>query len=154
MDRSRFMHNSMILRTLTMLWASPGSLVGLIAGTLGLCTGGHCRRVGHTLEFHGGFVKWLLKRLPVEAIAMTLGHIIIGQTKDTLDIAREHEWVHVRQFERWGPFFIPAYLGCSLWLWLRGREAYRGNPFECEAYEHDRLCLLGEMDRQAPDHIV
>lgn len=140
----------MIRRPLAILWASPGSFVGLTAGLLGLCTGGRVRRVGHTLEFHGGFLKWLLKRLPVEAIAMTLGHVIIGQTQAGLDIAREHEWVHVRQYERWGPFFIPAYLGCSLWLRLTGREAYHGNPFEREAYEHDRLCALGEMDRKAP----
>ncbi len=144
----------MICRTLAMLWASPGSLVGLTAGGLALCTGGRCRRVGHTLEFHGGFITWMLRRLPVEAIAMTLGHVIIGRTTAALDLAREHEWVHVRQFERWGPLFIPAYLTCSLWLWLRGREAYRENPFECEAYTHDRLCALGEIDRKAPDDIV
>ena len=45
-----------------------------------------------------------------------------------------HEMVHVRQYERWGPFFIPAYLACSLGLWLAGKDAYRDNPFEREAY--------------------
>ena len=88
----------MIRRPLAILWASPGSFVGLTAGLLGLCTGGRVRRVGHTLEFHGGFLKWLLKRLPVEAIAMTLGHVIIGQTQAGLEdysaarrILKKHE---------------------------------------------------------------
>ncbi|MGD9858301.1 MAG: hypothetical protein AB7U20_25450 [Planctomycetaceae bacterium] len=140
----------MRLRPLAIVWASPGSILGLAVGTLGLCTGGRLRRVGHTLEFHGGLVRWVLKRLPVEAVALTMGHVILGQTAAGLDTAREHEWVHVRQYERWGPLFLPAYLGCSLWLWLTGRDAYRGNPFEQEAYEHDRLCALGEMLRKAP----
>ena len=47
---------------------------------------------------------------------------------------RAHERVHVRQCERWGPLFVPAYLGVSLWLMARGRDAYRDNPFEVEAY--------------------
>jgi hypothetical protein len=29
---------------------------------------------------------------------------------------------------------VPAYLGCSAWLWLRGRHPYWDNPFEREAY--------------------
>ena len=68
-------------------------------------------------------------------LALTLGHTILGQTSAALDVARTHEWVHVRQFERWGPLMGPAYLGCSLWLWLRGGRPYRDNPFEREAYD-------------------
>jgi hypothetical protein len=51
-----------------------------------------------------------------------------------LDFCRSHELVHVRQYERWGVLFIPAYLLCSLVLWLTGRDPYRDNPFEREAY--------------------
>ena len=29
----------------------------------------------------------------------------------------------------------PAYLGASLALWLTGRNAYRDNPFERQAYD-------------------
>jgi len=43
--------------------------------------------------------------------------------------------VHVRQFERWGPLMGPAYLGCSLVLWLMRRRPYRDNPFERQAFE-------------------
>ena len=37
-----------------------------------------------------------------------------GQTDAALDISHDHEMVHVRQFERWGPLLGPAYLGPSV----------------------------------------
>ena len=46
---------------------------------------------------------------------------------------RAHERVHVAQYERWGPLFLPAYFASSLWQWLRGRRAYWDNRFEVEA---------------------
>ncbi len=119
----------MILR---LLWASPATLLGLLLGVLGLATGGSARRAGRTIEFHGGGAAWLLDHLPVQALA--LGHVILGRSAAALDICREHEFVHVRQYERWGPFFIPAYLLCSLVLFVRGRDFYRDNPFEKAAY--------------------
>jgi hypothetical protein len=121
---------------LGILWASPYSLLGLVIGILGLCTGGHARVCGRTIEFHGGAVKWFVSCLPGGqfVLAFTLGHTILGQTAASLAVAREHELVHVRQFERWGPLLGPAYLLCSLVLWLRGRDPYRDNPFEREAY--------------------
>jgi hypothetical protein len=116
------------------VWASPWTLLGALVGLAGLLTGGRARRRGPILEFHGGAVTWLLARFPVRPMAMTLGHAVLGRSGAALDVAREHELVHVRQYERWGLFFIPAYLACSLYLWLRGRDAYRENPFEREAY--------------------
>ena len=68
-------------------------------------------------------------------MAFTLGHTVLGQTDAALDISHDHEMVHVRQFERWGPLMGPAYLGCSLVLWLTHRRPYRDNPFEREAYD-------------------
>ncbi len=65
---------------------------------------------------------------------MTLGHTVLGRTAAALDMARPHELIHVRQYERWGPLFVPAYLLCSLVIWLRGKDAYRDNPFEREAF--------------------
>ena len=65
---------------------------------------------------------------------MTLGHVVIGRDQQSLDVSRKHERAHVRQCERWGPLFIPAYLGCSLVLLLCRRDAYHENPFEIEAY--------------------
>lgn len=86
------------------------------------------------MEVYGGLASRFLQRCPQEPIAMTLGHTVIGQTAAALDLTRRHELVHVRQYEHWGPFFIPAYLLCSLWQWLRGRDPYRDNPFEVEAF--------------------
>jgi hypothetical protein len=130
------MASSSIVRILAFLWASPYTLLGLLIGVVGLSTGGCARFRGRTVEFHGGAVKWLLGRLfgGQGALAITFGHVILGQTDAALDIARDHEMIHVRQYEHWGPFFGPAYLGCSLVLWLAGRRPYRDNPFEREAY--------------------
>jgi hypothetical protein len=44
-----------------------------------------------------------------------------------------HELEHVRQYEKWGPLFVPAYLIAAVWVWLRGRHHYRDNPFELAA---------------------
>ncbi len=120
-----------------MVWASPYTLLGLLVGTIGLCTRGRVRMRSNVVEFYGGGVKWLLQRFPGGQfpLAITLGHTILGQTDAALDISRDHELVHVRQYERWGPLMGPAYLGCSLVLWLMGRRAYHDNPFEREAYE-------------------
>jgi hypothetical protein len=126
----------MWIKLLSYLWALPWTAVGLTAGVFGLLSGGGARRRGGTLEFHGGIVSWLLDHAPLcaGAAAMTWGHVILGQTADALDRSREHELVHVRQYERWGPLFIPAYLLCSAVIWVRGGDPYRDNPFERQAY--------------------
>jgi hypothetical protein len=116
-------------------WAAPTTAVGLVAGGLTLASGGHARLRQGTLEFHGGFSAWMLKRV-AGAMAMTLGHVILGRDAWSLDICREHEQAHVRQVERWGPLFLPAYVACSLWEWTRrnkGRHYYYDNYFERDA---------------------
>jgi hypothetical protein len=65
--------------------------------------------------------------------AMTLGHAILGRSSLLLDLVRDHEQVHVRQAERWGPVFIPAYLVASVLAWRRGGHYYRDNWFERDA---------------------
>jgi hypothetical protein len=66
--------------------------------------------------------------------AITFGDLILGRNAAALDACRVHEQVHVRQAHRWGPLFLPAYLGASAWVWWRGGHAYLDNPFEVEAY--------------------
>jgi len=126
-----------LLRIAGVFWASPYTLVGLLIGIVGLCTGGRAQIRGRAIEFYGGAVQWLLKRLPSgqSVLAMTLGHSILGQTATSLDICRDHELVHVRQYERWGPLFGPAYLLCGLITRIRGKNVWRDNPFERQAYE-------------------
>jgi hypothetical protein len=115
-------------------WAAPTSLVGLTAGGLTLLSGGHVQRRRGALEFYGGFSRWFLSSMPfVRASAMTLGHVIIGRDPGCLESCRDHEQAHVRQVERWGGLFIPAYLVASAWAWLRGQHYYFDNWFELDA---------------------
>jgi hypothetical protein len=99
--------------------------------------GAGARVVEGAIEFSGGRLGALLASsaigCPVRAV--TLGHVILGTDAATLDCARSHEQVHVRQYERWGPFFLPAYLLSSLWQLACGRRCYRDNWFERQAYE-------------------
>jgi len=105
-------------------------------------SGGGARVVDGVLEIHGGVVSWLLRHCTLlrgGASAMTLGHVVLGRDLELLELTRTHERVHVRQAERWGPLFIPAYLLASLIALLRGRQAYMDNVFEREAYQRDSL---------------
>ena len=127
-------------RLLAYLWASPNTLIGLLLWPLSLYRGG-TQVVAGVVEVHGPLIAGLLNRCtPIAggASAMTLGHVIIGQDAECLREARQHEHVHVRQYERWGPLFLPAYVMASLIAWLRGRDPYYGNAFEREAYRRDR----------------
>ncbi len=128
---------TLLWRSLAIAWASPYTLLGLLIGGVGLCIGARAQRRGRVIEFHSGGVQWFVRHLPLgeTTLAVTLGHTVLGQTAATLDVARDHELVHVRQFERWGPLMGPAYLGWSLFLWCAGRRPYGDNPFEREAYE-------------------
>ena len=129
----------MILRSLVYLWTLPTTAVGLLVTIPTLLTGGHARWHTGVLEVHGGFAAFLLRKLvplPGGASAMTLGHVVIARDPAAHTSTREHERIHVRQCERWGPLFIPAYLLTSLVLMLRGKDAYHDNPFEREAYEN------------------
>lgn len=123
-------------RLFAYLWASPATVLGLALLPLALLDGG-ATVVDGVLELHGRFVRLFLTHctlLKGGASAMTLGHVVLGRDEQLLALTRAHERVHVRQYERWGPFFIPAYVGISIFLWLRGRPAYRDNPFEREAF--------------------
>ncbi len=122
-----------VVRIALYAWAAPTTAVGLVAGALTLLTGGRGQVRRGTLEFHGGFARWFLERRMVRASAMTLGHAIIGRDPWSLDACRDHEQAHVRQVERWGGLFLPAYVAASGWAWARGRHYYLDNRFEVDA---------------------
>jgi len=63
------------------------------------------------------------------------GRLECGRDREALAWSRAHERVHVKQAERWGPLFLPAYGVGSIIALLRGGRAYRDNPFEKEAYD-------------------
>jgi len=101
------------IRLVAYLWPLPYTLLGI---TCGLLLGGS---------------------FPVSPTAITLGHVVLGRDETMLQVTRRHERVHVGQYERWGLAFIPAYLLASACLYLLGRDGYRDNPFELEAYAVD-----------------
>jgi hypothetical protein len=118
-------------------WASPNSLIGLAIGGAMILLGARAGRVAGILEVAGGLVGTLLgeKRIALPWRAITLGHVILGIDEAALAKSRAHEHVHVRQYEQWGPFFLPAYVLSSLWQLACGRRCYRDNWFERQAYE-------------------
>ena len=126
-----------LMRPLIYLLALPTTLVGAIFIPIALLTGGGMQLVDGVLEIYGGAVAWFLTRatfLRGGASAMTLGHIVLARNRQLLDSTRAHERVHVRQCERWGPLFLPAYAIASVIAVLRGGSAYYDNAFEREAY--------------------
>jgi hypothetical protein len=126
----------MLLRTLRYLWAGPATVLGLVFAALAVCGGARLRLVGGVVEVGGGRFGALLGRMPraLRFEAITFGHVVLGRSPAVLVRLRRHERVHVRQYERWGAFFFPAYLGSSLWQLVRGRDPYRHNRFEREAF--------------------
>ena len=88
------------------------------------------------IEAQGGLLPALLssRRFRFSIAALTVGHVIFGPDRDSLRRCRDHEHVHIRQYERWGPFLPPLYLLSSAAALLRGRDPYRDNRFEQEAF--------------------
>jgi hypothetical protein len=127
-----------MLRVWQYLWAGPTTLLGLVFLPFVRLGDGGYQVVDGVLELHGGVVAWFLRNctlLPGGAAALTLGHVVLGCDRLALARTRAHEHVHVRQAERWGPLFVPAYLLASvrICLFKRDGDAYLDNPFERQA---------------------
>ena len=126
-------------RLLIYFWASPATILGLLFVPLARIPGGNVHIVDGVIEISGGMVRRFLRsRLFSEnAAAMTLGHVILGQDEACLTTNRNHERVHVGQYERWGPLMIPLYLLSSCAAQLRGEHPYWDNHFERDAYKQE-----------------
>ena len=123
------------------LWASPNTLLGLLAGGIGLALGARVQWRADELAFAFGRMPWFSHG------ALTLGNVIL-HTGDNLDVAcltyahragltvepcvslARHERAHVYQYMVLGPLFLPLYLLC-------GGVSAR-NPFEraADRYAH------------------
>ena len=125
------------MRLAAYAWAGLNTVLGLALGSLMWLAGARARVLRGVVEFEGGRLGRLVAapaiRCPFRA--MTLGHVILAVDAAHLAAAREHEHVHVRQYEAWGPLFLPAYAVSSLWQLARGRRCYRDNWFERQAYD-------------------
>ena len=123
------------LKPVLYLWALPATAIGLACVPLAWLSGGNVAFRDGVVEVSGGLVGWLLAwGRPFPIIAITFGHSILAYTQAGLHLCREHEHIHVRQYERWGPLFIPLYLTLSLIVWWQGGDPYRDNRFEREAF--------------------
>jgi hypothetical protein len=85
--------------------------------------------VGHVLVCEGA--SWPT-RLGWRYKAITFGHVVLC-VGDTDEAILRHEMVHVRQYETWGPLFIPIYLAASAFAAASGGHPYGDNRFEREA---------------------
>jgi hypothetical protein len=112
-------------RLLRLLWAGPNSLIGLA-----LAPFFRRRRLRRGVLVCEG-ATWP-RRLGWRYRAIAFGHVVLSV--DELDARTfEHELVHVSQYERWGPLYLPAYGLASLQALVRGRHVYRDNRFEIAA---------------------
>lgn len=109
---------------LGMAWALPNTVLGLLAGVVGLAFGAHAHWRPHDLAvvFH----RWPWG----PGGALTLGNVIL-HTGATLDshcatyahraghceeppiLLADHERAHVYQYMALGPLFLPLYLACG-----------------------------------------
>jgi hypothetical protein len=113
-------------------WAAPCSLAGLLLALPAVLCGARLRWRRGVLEVVGpaaARAPWT--GLPFAAI--TFGHVVVACSGRDMRRWRTHEAAHVRQCERWGLAFFPAYLLAGAWQWLQGRNAYWHNPFEVQA---------------------
>ena len=126
-------------RILLYLWAGPATLLGLIFVALAWMSRGQVRLVTGVIEVSGGLVTRFLESglMMDNAAAMTIGHVVIGRNESDLTWSRQHERVHVAQYERWGALMIPLYLLFSCWARLRGGHLYWDNRFEQQAYAQE-----------------
>ena len=117
------------------LWASPVTLLGLLAGLLAYALGASVKRRDGVIEIAGNSRTPLLRKLSRHFLAITLGHVILGRNHGTLNRFRSHEHVHARQYERWGVLLPVLYLLASVRAWATGKHFYWDNTFEVEARE-------------------
>jgi hypothetical protein len=129
----------MLLLLVRYTWALPNTLVGLLCVPAALLARGGVQVRDGVIEAHGPLISAMLQRVPITggASAITFGHVVLACDRRALDVTRAHERVHVRQYETWGPAFIPVYLLAGLFALLGGTGAYTGNYFERQARHDD-----------------
>jgi hypothetical protein len=124
---------ALLLRILKYLWASPTTAVAFPIVFANAMRGGETLVWHGVIEIQGPVVRSLLSRREFQAAALTLGHVILCADDDARNRFRAHELVHVQQTERWGPLFLPVYLGLTVLTWRRTGHGYWFHPWEIEA---------------------
>ncbi len=131
-------------RLLGVVWALPNTLIGLLAGAIGMPFGARPEfsRKDYALVFHqwpwgpGGAITFgntiLHTGMTLDAECVTYEHRA-GRCKHPPIKLGDHERAHVYQYMVLGPLFLPVYLLC-------GGVSVR-NPFERAA---DRYAMTGK----------
>ena len=131
-------------RALGMVWALPNTLIGLLAGAIGMLAGAkpEFSRKDLALVFHhwpwgpGGAITFgntiLHTGTTLDSECTTYEHRA-GRCKHPPIKIGDHERAHVYQYMVLGPLFLPVYLLC-------GGVSVR-NPFERAA---DRYAMTGK----------
>jgi hypothetical protein len=136
------------MKLLRYTWALPNTLLGLLFIPFAFSAKGGMRVVDGVLELYSKPIAFFLRYcfpMPGGVAALTLGHVVLGRSKELLSAFRLHERVHVRQYEILGPLFIPVYLAAGIWAMIRGRNAYWGNYLERQAFKMEKR---GEHDHE------
>lgn len=118
-----------------MLWTLPNTLIGLILGFLSFAWPRWEKSGVLIFESDRGFRKLHSEQ---GYGAITFGHVVISKPNPSPRLMR-HEMAHVKQYERWGPFYMLAYGFYWLKLTLTGKDGYHDNPFEVEASKAEAL---------------
>jgi hypothetical protein len=121
------------------LWVGPWTVVGLSILLIPRLGRRNIRFHRGTIGIFGPGVAKLMNLAPVEggAIAMAFGHTILAKDERAWLSTFRHELIHVRQYQWFGPFFVPAYFFESFWQWCRGRHPYLDNRFEVQARKYE-----------------
>lgn len=125
-----------LMRVLTVVWAAPLSLVGLVVAALS------GRRPRHE-PVHGCLVArgvgGVSRRAlgAVGAHANAVGHVVLARSDEPSPALLAHEALHVRQAERLGPLLLPTY------VWLGAWYGYRDHPLERAARRAAREAAAG-----------
>jgi len=132
-------YQKIISKLIAYAWVAPNTALGLLLGLVMISLGGKVQFIDGVAEFHGGWVGnfFASRSHPFCFGAITVGHVILATCHNELSALRAHEHVHVRQYERWGIFFLPAYALSSLWELCHGRNGYWNNCFEKQAYAEE-----------------
>jgi hypothetical protein len=118
------------------LWRTlPGDLLGLVVMR-------GCGVHGPTRMVEAGDVTAILVEDPrigrwfdthvMPIRAQTLGRYVLSRGPVPADILA-HECEHIRQWERYGPFYLALYAGASAAAVLRRKQPYWDNHFEAAA---------------------
>ncbi len=111
------------MRTLAYVWTSPNTVLGLVVGALSFQ---RPRVVSGVVVFDGPVRGSLWVVRVFRRSAITFGHVVVSN-RPLRGRLLVHELHHVRQYERLGPLYLPAYLAIYLFT------GYRRHPFEIAA---------------------